>query len=92
MAAGKVHFEIFVKKHRKAGWVLADARDDRDDAIAHAKTLLTTLPKGSVRVSKERFDENDRVFRTFTVFEDGAERLRHGRREDRGRVLALLDA
>ena len=75
MAAGKVHFEIFVKKHRKAGWVLADARDDRDDAIAHAKTLLTTLPKGSVRVSKERFDENDRVFRTFTVFEDGAERF-----------------
>ncbi len=75
MAAGKVHFEIFIKKHRKASWSLVDARDDRDEAIAHAKVLLGQLPKGSVRVSKERFDEADRVFRTFTVFEDGAERF-----------------
>ena len=75
MASGKVHFEVFVKKHRKAGWSLVEARDDREDAIAHAKTLLAQLPRGSVRVSKERFDEDERVFRTATIFEDGAERF-----------------
>tara|TARA_R110002073_G_scaffold18767_7_gene69147 strand:+ start:9913 stop:11616 length:1704 start_codon:yes stop_codon:yes gene_type:complete len=75
MAGGKVHFEVFIKKHRKASWSLVDARDDRDDAIAFAKTLLADCPKGSVRVAKERFDETERVFRTFTVFEDGAEKF-----------------
>ncbi|MEE2565192.1 hypothetical protein [Hyphobacterium marinum] len=75
MAGGKIHFEVFVKKHRKAGWTLADARDDREEAIALAKKLLDGLPKGSVRVSKERFDEDARVFRSATIFEEGAEKF-----------------
>lgn len=75
MAGGRIHYEVFVKKHRKAGWTLADARDDREDAIALAKKLLENLPKGSVRVSRERYDEAARVFRASTVFEEGAEKF-----------------
>ncbi len=75
MAAGKVHYEVFVKKHRKAGWTLAEARPDREDAIEFARKLLGTMPSGSVRVSKERFDEDSRTFRSTTVFEEGAERF-----------------
>ncbi|MEE2526978.1 hypothetical protein V0U79_11410 [Hyphobacterium sp. HN65] len=75
MPSGKVHYEIFVKKHRKAGWSLAEARPDREDAIEYARTLLQNLPTGSVRVSKERFDEGSRTFRSTTIFEEGAERF-----------------
>lgn len=75
MPSGKVHYEIFVKKHRKAGWTLAEARPEREDAIEFAQNLLQTLPSGSVRVSKERFDEDSRTFRSTTIFEEGAERF-----------------
>lgn len=75
MAHGKIHFEVFMKKHRKAGWTLADACDDREAAIALAKKLLCDLPKGSVRVSKERFDDDARVFRSATIFEEGVEKF-----------------
>jgi len=75
MAAAKVHYEVFVKKHRKAGWTLAEARPDREDAIEFARKLLVATPSGSVRVSKERFDETSRAFLSFTVWEEGAERF-----------------
>lgn len=75
MAAAKVHYEVFVKKHRKAGWALAEARPEREDAIEFARKLLEATPTGSVRVSKERFDESARAFRSFTVWEEGAERF-----------------
>jgi hypothetical protein len=75
MPSGKVHFEVFVKKHRKAGWTLAEARPDRDGAVDLAKLLLADLPTGSVRVTKERFDDDSRTFRSTTVFEEGAERF-----------------
>ncbi|PIW30168.1 MAG: hypothetical protein COW29_04720 [Rhodobacterales bacterium CG15_BIG_FIL_POST_REV_8_21_14_020_59_13] len=75
MAAAKVHFEIFVKKHRKAGWTLAEARPDRENALEFARELLEATPTGSVRVSKERFDESARAFRSFTIWEEGAEKF-----------------
>ncbi|WP_420434795.1 hypothetical protein [Hyphobacterium sp.] len=75
MPSGKVHFEVFIKKHRKAGWTLAEARPDRDGAIDLARLLLADLPTGSVRVTKERFDDESRTFRSTTVFEEGAERF-----------------
>lgn len=75
MAADGIHFEIFVKKHRKAGWSLAEAREDREEAIAIAEKLLANLPTGSVRVSKERFDDGARMFRSSTIFEKGAEKF-----------------
>ncbi|WP_421789804.1 hypothetical protein [Hyphobacterium sp.] len=75
MASANIHYEVFVKKHRKAGWSLAEARSDKEDAIEFARTLLTTLPSGSVRVSKERFDEDSRTFRSTTILEEGAERF-----------------
>ena len=31
--SGKIHYEIFFKKNRKAGWALSEACDDRDTAI-----------------------------------------------------------
>jgi hypothetical protein len=75
MPSGKVHFEVFVKKHRKAGWTLAEARPGREEAIEIARKLLADMPTGSVRVSKERFDDDSRTFRSTTVFEEGAERF-----------------
>ena len=75
MAAAKVHYEVFVKKHRKAGWALVEARPEREDAIEFAQKILEATPTGSVRVSKERFDEAARAFRSFTIWEEGAERF-----------------
>lgn len=75
MAAAKIHYEVFVKKHRKASWILAEARPEREDAIEFAKKLLSATPTGSVRVSKERFDEESRAFRSFTIWEEGAEKF-----------------
>lgn len=75
MASAKIHYEVFVKKHRKAAWSLAEARSDKDDALEFAQELLKTLPSSSVRVSKERFDDDSRTFRSTTIFEEGAERF-----------------
>ncbi|MAL08120.1 MAG: hypothetical protein CMF74_00445 [Maricaulis sp.] len=72
--ASQIHYEVFIKKNRKAGWTLAEARENREDAITLAETLLNSLPDGSVRVSKEQFVESTRKFRSFTVMEKGADK------------------
>jgi len=90
MAADGIHYEIFVKRHRKAGWSLAEAREDREDAIALAEKLLTTLPTGSVRVSKERYDDASRTFKSSTVFEKGAEKFEQEKDKDGDASLPCL--
>ena len=74
MTAG-IHYEVFLKKHKKSGWALQGAIDDRDKAIREAKALLKEHPAGSVRVSKEKFNDEDRTYRSSTIFEEGAEKF-----------------
>ncbi|MEO1040238.1 MAG: hypothetical protein AAFX09_11890 [Pseudomonadota bacterium] len=76
MARKAVHFEIFLKKHKKASWALVEAVDDRQHALSKAESLLGDHQGGSVRVTREAFDEDSRTFHSVPVFESGPERLR----------------
>ncbi|WP_203290816.1 hypothetical protein [Maricaulis parjimensis] len=71
---GKIHYEVFFKKNRKAGWALQEAFTDRDSAIKLASGLVAKNKDGSVRVTKEKYDEATRSFRAVPVYEAGAEK------------------
>lgn len=70
-----LHYEIFFKKHAKASWSLVEAMPDREKAIGMAKSLLKQNAQASVRVNKERFNEEHRTYRTIAIFEEGAEKM-----------------
>lgn len=74
MAAG-IHYEVFLKKNRKAPWTLYEARDDREVAIRLAHEVFAKNKIGSVRVTKERYDEEARTFRSVPVCELGDEKF-----------------
>ncbi|WP_019960541.1 hypothetical protein [Woodsholea maritima] len=73
MASEDVHYEVFFKKNKKASWVLAEALHDRHRAVDMAKKLLKKMPQGSVRVTREKFDDKGRVFNKITIFTEGIE-------------------
>lgn len=75
MSSKPVHFEVFIKNHRKDDWTLFEARDDREEALEIARTLLKRNPSASVRVTREQYDTNERIYRTVPIFEGGAERF-----------------
>ncbi|MDG1418205.1 MAG: hypothetical protein P8P99_10415 [Maricaulis sp.] len=72
---GGTHYEIFFKKHAKASWALHEAKNDRDTAIRAAHKLVRSVDGSSVRVTKEKFDEQHRVFKSVPVWESGAETM-----------------
>jgi hypothetical protein len=72
---GGTHYEIFFKKHAKASWALHEAKNDRDTAIRAAHKLVRSAEGSSVRVTKEKFDEEHRVFKSVPVWESGAEKM-----------------
>ncbi|MBR9826923.1 MAG: hypothetical protein GYB36_14160 [Alphaproteobacteria bacterium] len=72
--SANIHFEVFLKKNKKASWALFDAVGDRDSAIRLAHSLMAQHKDGSVRVSKENFTE-DKTFQSVTVFQGGAEKF-----------------
>ncbi|OLF71456.1 hypothetical protein AWH62_13000 [Maricaulis sp. W15] len=72
---GDIHYEVFFKKNRKSGWTLSEARDDRDQAIRLAHSLIAKQKDASVRVTKETFDKEHRKFRSVPIFEGGAETM-----------------
>lgn len=76
MARSDTHFEVFVKKHKKASWALTDARETREDAMAIAEQIKKMNPSASVRVTREDYDDASRSFRTMTIFEAGPEKFR----------------
>ncbi len=69
-----IHFEIYVKKNRKTGWALCQALSSREEALRTAKAQLETLPNGSVRVTKESFNDSQNSFLSIAIFEEGEER------------------
>ncbi|MDF1769944.1 hypothetical protein [Maricaulis sp.] len=73
--SGDVHYEIFFKKNRKAGWTLSEALEDRDKAIKLATAMIAKNKDSSVRVTKETFKSDHRKFRSVAVFEGGAETM-----------------
>lgn len=75
MTGGDIHFEVFVKKHRKASWSLVEALPGRDAALALAHKLKTSLPDGSVRVVREVWNAQESAFRGGPIFEVGPERF-----------------
>lgn len=79
MAGSDTHFEVFFKKHAKASWALAEAREVREDALAIAEQLKKLHPSASVRVTREDYDDTTRKFRSMTIFEAGAERFQEVR-------------
>lgn len=75
MANGKVHFEVFLKKHPKAEWVLVEALNERSDAITLADRLVAKMPRGSARVARETWNDASGTFSSVTIHEVGAERF-----------------
>lgn len=74
MALKDVHYEVFVKKHKKASWTLVEALDDRQEALDMANRLKGRLAKGSVRVQREHWIAEESAFRGGVIFESGPER------------------
>lgn len=74
MARGDVHFEVFLKRHKKADWSLVEASPDRQEALDLAHALGKRHPKGSVRVQREEWVAEENAFRGGVIFESGPER------------------
>jgi hypothetical protein len=74
MTAG-IHYEVFLKKNRKAPWTLYEACDDREIAIRLAHEIFASNKIGSVRVTKERYDEDEHTFRSVPICELGEEKF-----------------
>lgn len=87
---GDIHYEVFFKKNRKAGWALVEAQDSRDAAIKLAHDLLSRNSDGSARVSKETFDHETRAFRSVAIFEGGAEAFGQFKEKDAEARLPCL--
>ncbi|MEQ8404942.1 MAG: hypothetical protein RKE49_07585 [Oceanicaulis sp.] len=75
MARQDVHFEVYLKKHKKAEWSLVEAITERQEALDLAHALKKRHPKGSVRVQREEWVTEENAFRGGTVFEAGPERF-----------------
>lgn len=75
MARKDVHYEVFVKKHKKASWTLVEAIDDRQEALDLAHRLKSRHAKGSVRVERNQWIPEDSAFRGGIIFESGPEKF-----------------
>ncbi len=80
--SANIHYEVFVKKHKKAGWNLTMACEDRAEAIETAKAERDTSDETSVRVTKESFDEINDVFHSISIFSKGPENHQRKLREN----------
>ncbi|BBF80898.1 hypothetical protein [Asticcacaulis excentricus] len=69
--AGQIHYEIFSRKTPQSGWVLQNALEDRDAAIAQARELLNARRAAAIKVTKEVFSDDTGEFRTYTVLTEG---------------------
>ncbi|VAV89751.1 hypothetical protein MNBD_ALPHA06-895 [hydrothermal vent metagenome] len=80
--SANIHYEVFVKKHRKAGWNLVLASEDRTQAIDSAKQARGAVEECSVRVSKESYDETNEVFHSVSIFTQGPDLHQRKMREN----------
>lgn len=75
MAKRDIHFEVFIKKHKKASWTLVEVTDERQTALDLAHRLQDRHAKGSVRVKREQWISEESAFVGGTIFETGPERF-----------------
>lgn len=71
MSASQNHYEVFIKRNRKAAWTLVSACETKEEAIELAQKLVKETPKASLRVSKEKYEAEHGAFRSYTIFEVG---------------------
>src|SRR5689334_3554529 len=71
MGAGRVHFEVYVRKTPGASWTLEMASENRAAAIACAEDLVRDGRAAAAKVTKETLDEETREFQTVTIFKAG---------------------
>jgi hypothetical protein len=69
--AGQIHYEVFSRKTPQSGWVLQNALNDRDAAIAQARELLTARRAAAIKVTKEVFSDDTGEFRSYTLLTEG---------------------
>ncbi|MFT3996528.1 MAG: hypothetical protein QM667_03905, partial [Asticcacaulis sp.] len=70
--AGQVHYEIFARKTPQAGWVLQNAVEDREAALAQAEDMLTSSRAAAIKVTKEVFSHETGEFRSYVLLTKGA--------------------
>jgi hypothetical protein len=80
--SANIHFEVFVKKHKKSGWALHLASEDRKEALELAKALAEKSTEASIRVSKESYDEANEVFHSVSIYSTGPENHSRKMREN----------
>lgn len=71
MGAGRVHFEVYVRKTAGASWALEMASENRAAAVACAEDLVRDGRVAAAKVTKETLDEETRGFLTVTIFKAG---------------------
>lgn len=67
MAAGRVHFEIFVRKYPNSEWQLEAATEARTVALDTAKALVEQGRVAAARVSRETLDEATGEFKSLMI-------------------------
>ena len=72
MDRAQVHFELFVRRHRRAPWTLALATEDRGAAFEAADDLMASDHGAAVRLCKETRDAGTGDFRSLVLKESGA--------------------
>lgn len=65
-----VHYEVFIRKNPTSRWVLEIATDQPHIALATAEELVKEGKVAAAMVTKETFDQEDRVFHSETLFKE----------------------
>lgn len=71
MDRARVHFELFVQRHRRAPWTLALATEDRRMAFEAAGDVQASATGAAVRLCKETCDPQTGEFSPLVLLEHG---------------------
>ena len=72
----EVHYEIFSRQGVAGGWRMLDVRDEREQALALAKSLMAEQRATGVKVVKETYNSETGDYLTLKIFEDGHNKLK----------------
>ena len=81
MSQNDIHFEVFVKKNKKASWTLLEATPNRKAALDLANSIEKKNPQGSVRVSKETWIAEKGGFNSVAIHTSGPDPFDDGKNE-----------
>jgi len=72
----EVHYEVFRRQGSKGGWVMHEATNQRDAAIALAESLMADNQATGVKVVKESYDNETGAYQSLKIFEDGHNKMK----------------